>query len=98
MGELLVALADGTTEGDFPVVDPDIVATLRIGTHPSLIPDGSPVSSVIRERNENPVITLLAIRIPVHFHHDQPLPTAGRSLSQPSMNTGEDPLNKKPLG
>jgi len=70
---LLVALADTSTERNLPIVDPDVEPTFWVGAHPGLIADGGSVAAIVRKRKQDSRITLLTTR-KSRFAHVSPSP------------------------
>ena len=46
----------------FTIPDFDIVATIRMGTHPRLVVNRCPLTTKVRERHQIPFSTFLALR------------------------------------
>src|SRR5439155_13598715 len=57
---LLEALADRATEGDLPVIDADVERTLGVRADPGLVGDRRPVAGIVRQRNDEIVLTISA--------------------------------------
>ena len=58
--ELFPRRADIPSETDFPVVDANIESAAGVVAHPRLVHDRSPVTTVVRKGEQNPLITLQA--------------------------------------
>jgi len=59
---LFHGLADRPPDAYLTIVDPEIEAALRIGTHPRLVSDRCTLPTVIRKRNKNTVMTFPTFR------------------------------------
>src|SRR5687768_1373048 len=71
----LEALADGAAEADLAVVDADVEAAVGVGAHPRLVGDGGAFAAVVRQRHQDPLVALLALRVLAVVRHDSlPIP------------------------
>src|SRR5881396_1566940 len=59
---LLGREADGSPQADLAVVDSEGEAAGGIVAHPSLVVDGRTVAAIVRERKQNAIVALAALR------------------------------------
>src|SRR5437773_11805424 len=69
---LLAREPDAAAEADLAVVDAKVEPAGRIAAHPGLVCDRRAVPTVVRERQQNPVVALPALR--KRDVHPRPLP------------------------
>src|SRR5262245_25892625 len=90
-------LLDLLAVGDFPLVDAEGEATLWIGAGPRLEDDGRAFLSVIGERDQDPVATLLAFGKLHQPPHAEPTPLCQVVAKIPKLNK-RMPRKQAPVG
>src|SRR5207253_2044881 len=98
---LLEALADRATEGDLPVIDADVETALGVRADPGLVSDRRPVAAVVRQRNEETLLTFSAGGpLPDVVHAAPPSPDPTPAIRAPARATdirpGTRPQTRRP--